>query len=217
MDDARRFQEAYKKSPQGGSFHGPSENVTHPEAKSLKASQCIAKYVFDPDTLAIENAFIAKFGVIQVHSLSGTVKNCKVEARYRTLEEGGKTINDQWNEGGSLNWYSGELSDKIRTDLIDEIDKRGRARGINKYLLKSEETITKEDPKDLLVFYMIEHVSNVFLCSSMEDAPLGWAEKEPIKFELQLTATGEGEEGYSRTVWNFRGSAAWDNFKLNKI
>ena len=114
MDDARRFQEAYKKSPQGGSFEGPSENVTHPEAKSLKASQCIAKYVFDPDTLAIENAFIAKFGVIQVHSLSGTVKNCKVEARYRTLEEGGKTINDQWNEGGSLNWYSGELSDKIR-------------------------------------------------------------------------------------------------------
>ena len=47
---------------------------------------------------------------------------------------------------------------------------------------------------------MIEHVSNVFLCSSMEDAPLGWAEKEPIKFELQLTATGEGEERLSNSL-----------------
>jgi hypothetical protein len=219
MEEAKRFQEKYKQFPRGGVLHGPSDNLSHPDAKLLQPSQVMAKYVFDPDTLVVENALIAKFGVIRVSSLFGTVKNCKVAARYRTLEEAGKVVNDRWNEGGFLNWYSPELSDRIRGEngVIDEIDKQGRARGINKYLLKSEETITKNDPKDLLVFYMIEHIPNVYLCSSMENAPLGWAEKGPVKFELELTVTGESEKGYSRTFWKYQGTAVWDHFKLDKV
>jgi len=63
----------------------------------------------------------------------------------------------------------------------------------------------------LKVFYMIEDVANVHLCSSMEAAPLGWAEKNPVKFAIELTVTGDD---YPRTIWKFEGKAMWDDFSL---
>lgn len=212
MDEVKAIQAGYRNFPSGGARKGPiGTEVSHPDAKLLKPSQSMAKYEFNLENMAVSNAFIAKFSVIRVYSLSGTIKNCKAEVRYRILEEAGKTINEDWINGGSLNWYSTELSGKI---LASEIDERERMFGINKRLFKSEQTITKGDPKDLLVFYMIEHVPNVYLCSSMESAPLGWTEKGPVKFAIRLTVTGEGSR---RSIWNYRASAIWDDFKLDKV
>jgi hypothetical protein len=187
----------------------PTE-FTHPEAKFLERSQLISKLEYNFD-FTTKTKLRAKFGVIRVRSLSGTVKNCKADVRYRVLEEEGKPMDEKWISDGCLNWYSPELAAKL---VVSPIDRSAWTYGINRYLIKSEETIPDGETKDLLVFYMIEDVPNVHLCSSMDSAPLGWAEKGPVKFEIELAVTGDE---YPKTIWKFQGSAIWDDFSLTRV
>lgn len=188
----------------------PTE-FTHPDGRFLEPCQWMSKYDVDPSNLRVRATLRAKFGVIRVRPMSGTVKACKARVRYRILEEEGKSKNENWIEDGYLNWYSPELNAKI---FVAQIDKSSWTYGINRYLVKSEETVPEGETRDLLAFYMIEDVANVHLCSSMEAAPLGWAEKSPLKFEIELTVTGDD---YPSTIWRFQGSAIWDDFSLIPI
>lgn len=212
MEKRRIAKAMADKFPPRGVIKSAATEHTHPEARLLKDSQWITLHSFDPDTLEVNREFIVKFGVIQVRANAGDVRNCRAEVRFRTLEEAGKVINDDWRQAGYLNWFSPDLKQAIGSRM-SEMESGGRFLGINKYLMKSVETITEGNTKDLLVFYMIKDVPNVFLCSSLESAPLGLAEHSSVKFEIELTITGEG---YATTIWNFRGSAVWDDFSIVK-
>jgi hypothetical protein len=185
----------------------PTE-FTDPEGKSLEPSQWLSQYDFDFNNLVLRGKLRVKFGVIRVRSLSGTVKACKAQVRYRVLEDEGKAKDEKWIEGGFLNWYSPELRSKM---FVVGLDRSAWTYGINRYLLNSEQTIPDRETRDLWAFYMIEDVPNVHLCSSMESAPLGWAKEYPVKFEIELTVTGDD---YPRTIWKFEGKVMWDDFSL---
>ncbi len=192
---------------------------THPDAKFLKDSQSLVVYKYNLydeklyEKYAIEMELIVKFGVIRVRSLSGSINRCKAEARFRTFEIGGKSIDSPWGEGGYLNWYSPELKEEIVPQL-PVINPR-RLWGINKYLLSTEQEITKNQTKDLLVFYMIKDTPNVFLCSSVNSVPVGIIENDsPVRFELEITLSGEG---YSATKWLYRVKVLWDDFEIDRV
>ena len=192
-------------------------SYSHPDAKLLRDSQWIALSVFPPPSYSPRTILIAKFGVIQVHSLSGDVKSCKAEIRYRTLEESSKAINDDWHSGGYLNWSSPELKEKLfQTAMKNTPNFEAQLGcGINAHLVNTEQDITEGQRKDFLLFYMIKGNPSVFLCTSLESVPAGVAQNgNPVKFEVEITLTGKG---YNTSIWVYRVTALWDDFEILRV
>jgi len=190
---------------------------SHPDAKFLKDCQWITLFGFFPPSHSPTPILIAKFGVVQVHCLSGDVMKCKAEIRFRTLEESGKIINGDWRRGGCLNWFSPELKEKLFHTMIGHMPEfqAQLGSGINHYLLNTELDITQGQKKELLLFYMIDANPSVFLCTSLESSPTGVVQNgNPVKFEIEITVTGEG---YNPTVWLYRVTALWDDFQIVRV
>jgi hypothetical protein len=153
---------------------------------------------------------VVKFGVIRVRCLSGDMLGCKVEGRARTIESMGKPVIDTGFHGiGYFNWYSLELKREAQSKA-DEIDKK-RGFGLNSYLKNVEQDLHEGDEKDLLLFYMIEGTSTIYLCTNVEAQPIG---NFQTVFQLELSVTAEK---YVKTVSYFYAKASWDDYTILRI
>ena len=157
---------------------------------------------------------IVKFGVIRVHCVSDEAIGCRAEARIKRIEEFGRRVEDRFRPVGYLNWYSvAKKSEVIRN--LEAIDKE-RGYGLNEYLRNTVEDLHTGDEKDLLAFYVIKDMPNVYLCTDalLQNAGM-LANSKPVKFELEMSLTAQR---YPRTPIRYMVTVkAFDEYLVEQI
>lgn len=159
------------------------------------------------------NELTAKFGVIRVHCVSGDALNCKAQAKVRIIELYGQMHPTNFVDWGYLNWFSVAIKRDIQQNRFDEIYPVKHL-GLNKYLKNAAVDLYQGDEKDLLVFYMIKGLSNVFLCTDVEIAHAGsvFSSGQTLKFEVEIGVTAQG---YPRMAWSYFVTVNdFDDFKI---
>ena len=159
-----------------------------PEYNLLESSQKLESYKGPIDQPMQE--LMAKFGVIRVQCVSGDALDCRADARVRIIEIYGQVHPTNWIQAGYLNWFSIENKTSIQRDKFDEIYP-AKHLGLNKYLRNISMDLHQGDEKDLLVFYMIKDLPNVYLCSSVESAQAGniFGSGQTLRFEIEIGMT----------------------------
>ena len=170
-----------------------------PEANLLEPSQKFEVMKGPIDQPMQE--LIAKFGVIRVQCVNGDALDCRAEAKVRIIEMYGQVHATNWIQAGYLNWYSTEMKSDLLRNKFDEIYPVKHL-GLNKYLRNISVDIHQGDQKDLLVFYMIKDLPNVFICSSVESAHAGsiFGSGQTLKFEIEIGMTART---YPRSTHNY--------------
>jgi hypothetical protein len=156
---------------------------------------------------------IAKFGVIRVQCVSGDALDCRADAKVRIIEMYGQVHPTNWIQAGYLDWFSIEIKKDIQQNKFDEIYP-AKHLGLNKYLRNINTDLHQGDEKDLLVFYMIKDLPNVYLSSSVESAHAGniFGSGQTLRFEIEIAMTARS---YPKTTHNyFVTITEFDDFKI---
>jgi len=155
---------------------------------------------------------IAKFGVIRVRCTSGDAIDCKAQAKVRLIQIYGQIQPTNFVDWGCLNWYS----PAIKRDIQAKFDEIYPAKhlGLNKYLKNLTVDFHQGDEKDLLIFYMIKDLPNVYLCTEVESANAGsiFSAGHTLKFEIEI---GMSAQRYPRNTWSYIVTINdFDDFKI---
>jgi hypothetical protein len=157
---------------------------------------------------------IAKFGVIRVQCVSGDALDCRADARVRIIQMYGLVHPTNWIQAGYLNWFSIEIKNDVQHNKFDEIYP-AKHLGLNKYLRNISMDLHQGEQRDLLVFYMIKDLPNVYLCSSVETAQAGsiFGSGQTLKFEIEISMTARS---YAKSTHNyFVTITEFDDFKID--
>jgi len=160
------------------------------------------------------NELVAKFGVIRVRCMSGDAIGCKAEAKARIIQMYGRMHPTNFVDAGYLNWFSVA----IKRDIQNKFDEIYPAKhlGLNKYLKNTNIDLRQGDEKDLLIFYMIKDLPNVFLCTDVESATAGsiFTSGQTLRFEVEIGITAQK---YPRNTWNYFVTINdFDDFKIER-
>jgi len=161
------------------------------------------------------NELIVKFGVIRVHCISGDALNCRAQVKVRIIEMYGQIRPTNFVDWGYLNWFSVAIKRDIQQNKFDEIYP-AKHLGLNKYLKNTSVDLHEGDEKDLLVFYMIKDLPNVFLCTDIETAHAGsvFSSGQTLKFEVEIGLTAQR---YPKNIWTFFVTVEdFDDFKIER-
>lgn len=156
---------------------------------------------------------IAKFGVVRVRCISGDAVGCKAQAKVRIIEMYGQVHPTNFVDWGYLNWFSVAIKRDIQTNKFDEIYPVKHL-GLNKHLKNVSMDLHQGDEKDLLVYYMIKDVPNVFICSDVQMAQAGsvFSRGQTLKFEIEIGLTAER---YPKNTWSYFVTITdFDEFKM---
>ena len=147
------------------------------------------------------NEILAKFGVVRVHCVSGDAFGCRAEAKVRIVQMYGQMHPTNWLDVGYLDWFSMAIKRDIQQNRLDEIYP-AKHLGMNKYLQNSSIDLHQGDEKDLLIFYMIKDIPNVFLCTDVESAQAGhiFSPGQTLKFEIEVGLTAQR---YPKDIWRY--------------
>ena len=147
-----------------------------------------------------QNQLNALFGVIRVRALGDDAIACRAAGRVK--------LQSLWVDIGHLNWYSPTQIRNLTTIPNFQVP------SLNTYLTNTSEHIPKDETKDLLIFYMVQNSSGVFVCSDMAHAIAGNAvSNQPSKFQLELSFTAEH---LRRIVTEFDIEGTWGRFLIAK-
>jgi hypothetical protein len=157
--------------------------------------------------------YLARFGVIRVRALSGTVLDCQVSARVRRTHMRSEPISAAWDDYGHLNWFAEERRETFegRYDQLEET----KWAGLNMYLRNISTDILEGHESDLLVFYMIQGAQQVFLCNEGSTTVLDFlSEHQFTRFALDLTVSGRG---YAQRTFRYVANVSWDRFSIESM
>ncbi|TMI15265.1 hypothetical protein E6H35_02765 [Candidatus Bathyarchaeota archaeon] len=147
-----------------------------------------------------QHTLTALFGVIRAHAIGGDAIGCRASAKLK--------MHDIWLDSGNLNWYSSSLIRNLTTLPDFELLR------LSTYLTNITEHIPKDDAKDLLVFYMLQNGSGVFLCSDMTHSFAGNVQNDqPLRFQLEISITAQHQP---KVVTFFDVEATWGRFLIAK-
>jgi hypothetical protein len=190
---------------------GTNPGASTPEYNLLELSQKLEVWKGKLDEPMQE--LIAKFGVVRVRCTSGDVIDCKAQARVRIIQLYGQVHPTNFVDWGYLNWYSVAIKKDIQGNRFDEIYPVKHL-GLNKYLKNVSMDLHQGDEKDLLIFYMIKDIPNVFICSDVETAQAGsiFSSNQTLKFEIEISVTAQR---YPKNTWSYFVTITdFDEFKL---
>lgn len=132
----------------------------------------------------------AKFGVIRVKALGGSIPKCHVEVSYRRVSIAGEPVDRRWLPAGRLNWF--DIGVKHKTAHAVEKIYPARWGGLNSYLANPMVDLNEGEERDLLLVYMIRDVPTVFLCTDSVDGGIGLILNDvALLFEVELRIAGE--------------------------
>lgn len=157
--------------------------------------------------------YVARFGVIRVRSITGSVLDCRVRARIKKTYMRSNPVSDAWQDYRCLNWFLEERREAFegRYDHLDET----KWAGLNTYLHNTSTDISEGHDGDLLVFYMIRGAEQVFLCNEGSTTVLDFLrEHEFTRFLLELSVTGRG---YAGNIMQYMVNVSWDRFSVEPI
>lgn len=167
------------------------------------------------DILTQPKELIAKFGVVRVRCISGDALNCRAQLRVRLIEMYGQIHLTNFVDWGYLNWFSVAIKHNIQQNKFNDIYP-SKHLGLNKYLLNTSVDLHQGEEKDLLLFYMIKDLPNVYLCTDVEIAHAGsvFASGQTLKFEVEISLAAQG---YPKNTWTYFVTIDdFDNYKIER-